>query len=189
MKFSVDEFKNQITPSLFSTFQFICTSLESRYGSKPTFSILCISTNDKVIQMFKKMIEQVNGRMLILDESKNKLDNIQKNIGYLAQTISPFPNLIKKLYEIGNDININSYDIVYIDIDELGKEMDPHEIALDTLEKLLMVFPKIDKSTIIIINTLSEYKPYLEYIDNLWLKLQFSRSKIEGSYVFYEKKV
>jgi len=189
MKFNMDEFKNKFDSPLFSIINKMVQIVEECIGSNPIFSILCLSTNEKIIQVFKKMIEQSNGRMLILDESKKKLDNIRSSIGYLAQTIDPNLSMTYQLSLIGNDINIHTYDLIYIDIDEQGKEKDPHEISLDILQKFLLIYPKMNSKTLIVINSLSDSKPYLQYVDNVWSKLGFRRNRMGNGYNFYEKKM
>ena len=188
MEFRVEEYKNKMDGPMYSTLVHMYELLKGRIGIKSSFSILCLSTNVQIIRPFSKMIQKENGRMLLLDESKQKLDATHDTIGYLGQTIDPYPNMMRQLNDLGSDVNIQPFDIVYIDVDECGKENDPHEVALDTLHKFQCILPKVDEYTVIVINTLFEKKLYLEYVDDLWRKLDYKKTKWEGSFNFYEKK-
>jgi hypothetical protein len=184
----MEEFETKYKPPIlanhdFTNFKYMLEHIESVKGFTSTFTILSVSANYPVNKIYDEWIQKNNGRMYLLDENKQELDQNHKQLSYSSNTIDG--NVYTNLQSLSIDPSISPFHLLHIECKPFD---DPHETALDVLEKVLCILPKVHEKTLIVINILNENNiEWCSYIDHFSLRFDYKRVRFGGNYVFYKK--
>lgn len=129
--------------------------------------------------LYDQFISSFGGRFITIDIDQSRLDLCQEYMSKNTQLVCS--DSIKKLYEISQDSQIPSIDLLYLDSYDLDWNK-PHKSALHHIKELLAILPKVKTGTLIVVddnaNGVGKGQYVQEFMQNIDKRLLFSDYQI-----------